>query len=248
VTDIIAPASGRERFSPSFFLLIILAMAFFVFAGFGFTYLQPMAAGTGQSYPPVVHLHGVFYFCWMLLLVVQALLVNVKNIRLHRSLGTFGVFIASGVILMGVIITILFAGSQVADPVPDFYNLMYLAIVAVVGFAALFILAIRRVRNPDDHKRFILFATIILLPPGINRFYMVLWEMVELPVLATYLTMDALAAAIVIYDWRTMGAVSQASLTGALVVVLPQLVHPVLAGAGSFVNFYEWLAALTYYR
>jgi len=248
MTNVAGALDTRTAFSPSFFLLITLAMAFFVFAGFGLTYLQPIAAGTGQSYPPVVHLHGAFYFCWMLLLVIQAVLVNMKSVRLHRTLGTFGIFLGSGVILMGTIITVLFAGSQVADPVSDFYNLMYLAIVAVVGFSGLFIMAIRRVRVPADHKRLILFATIVLLPPGINRLYMVMWEMFELPVLATYLTMDVMAAAIVLYDWRTLGRISRASLIGTVVVVLPQLLHPVLVDADSWVSFYEWLASLTYYR
>ena len=248
MTELISDVKKHTTFSPSFFLWMTLSMAFFIFSGFGITYLQPMTAGTGQPYPPVVHLHGIFFFSWILLLVVQAFLINIHNVKLHRTLGTFGIVIASGVILMGAMVSILFAGSQIDAPIPDFYNLMYLAVGAVIGFSALFCFAIRNVRTPDSHKRFILYATIILLPPGINRLYMATFGLVDLPVLATYLTMDALVVAILVYDWRTQGTFSKASQIGALVVVMPQLLHPLLASATPFIEFYEFLASLSYYR
>lgn len=238
----------KNKVKLPFFLWMTLSMAFFIFAGFGITYLQPLATGTGQPYPPIVHVHGLFYFSWILLLVVQAILINFKNVRLHRSLGTFGIFIGSGVILMGAAISILFASSQIDNPIPDFYNLMYLAIVSIVGFTSLFIFAIRDVRAPDNHKRLILFATIILLPPGINRLYMMNFNLSDLPLLATYLTMDALVLAILIYDRQHFGKISKASLIGSLVIILPQLMHGVLADSNIFISLYTFLADLTYYR
>ena len=59
----------RPAFRASFFFWIALAMAFFIFSGFGLTYWQPMATGTLQPLPPIVHLHGFFFSLWMLLLV-----------------------------------------------------------------------------------------------------------------------------------------------------------------------------------
>jgi len=174
-----------KRISPtfrtSFFFRMTIVMAFFVFGGFGLTYWQPMAVGTLERLPPVVHLHGIFYSLWIVLLVVQAFLVNVKNVPLHRSLGTFGIAIATGVIIIGALITILFGRFQSTNPPPDYYNLMYLGVVAVLCFGTLFFLAIRNVRKPDIHKRLILFATMSLLAPGINRFYMVPFGLDRLP-------------------------------------------------------------------
>ena len=185
----------KQPSRPSFFLWMTVLMAFFIFGGFGLTYWQPMISGTLEPIPPIVHLHGFFYSSWIILLVVQSALVNVRNIRLHRSLGTFGIAIATVVIILGLMITLLFGRFHITNPQPDYYNLMYLGLVAPLGFSLLFCLAIRNVRNPENHKRLILFATMCLLAPGINRLYMVPFSLTNLPLPAMYLTIDALIAA-----------------------------------------------------
>lgn len=248
MVDAISDTKIKQPIKFSFFFWMALAMAFFIFSGFGLTYLQPMATRTGLPLPPIVHLHGVVFFSWILLLVVQPLLVNTGNVKLHRSVGTFGIVIAAMLILMGSLITIMFAGSQIGNRTPDYPNLMYLSVMAVIGFAALFCLAIRNVRTPESHKRLILFATIFLLPPGINRLYMVLFELVNAPVFWTYLTMDMLVVAILIYDWRSLGKISKASMIGASCVVVPHVLHVVLADSGAFLSFYVLLEGLAYYR
>lgn len=142
----------------------------------------------------------------------------------------------------------MFAGFSADNPAPDYYNLMYLSVNVVTGFAVLFCLAIRNVRKIENHKRLMLFATIFLLPPGINRLYMVIWELAEAPVLWTYLTMDALVAAILIYDWRSLGKISRISMLGAVVVVIPHLLHSLLASSGLYTGLYDFLEGLYYYR
>jgi len=85
-------AAGRTR-RLSFHLGMTLVMA--AFAGFGMTYWFPMANGTFRPAPPVVHVHGWVYSAWMVLLVTQAAMVNARNTALHRSLGTFGIALAT---------------------------------------------------------------------------------------------------------------------------------------------------------
>jgi hypothetical protein len=131
---------------------------------------------------------------------------------------------------------------------PDNNNLTYLSVTAIVSFAVLFVLAIRNVRTPDNHKRLILFATINLLPPGVNRLYMVSLGLTELPLLATYLTLDALAIALLIHDWRTLGKLSVASLVGAAFIFVPQLLQPLIVDSAAFASFTEMLVGLAYYR
>lgn len=239
----------RRSFHPSFFFYMTVGMAFFIFGGFGLTYWGPMATGTLEPLPPVVHLHGLFFFSWMVLLVVQSALVNARNVRLHRSLGTFGIGVGTGVILMGALITLLsIAPSVVPEPAPDDSQLVYLSFTAVLCFAALFVLAIRNVRSPDNHKRLILFATINLLPPGVNRLYMVSLGLSRLPVLATYLTLDAFAVAMLLYDWRTSGRITKASVIGAAFVFGPQLLQPFIVDTAGFDGLTQALAGLVYYR
>lgn len=241
------PAAARTTFRPSFFLGMTIVMTLFIFSGFGLTYWLPMASGALAPLPPVVHLHGAFFFSWMTLLVVQSFLVSTRNVRLHMSLGTFGIALGAGVFLMGLFITILSQGASNANPSPLANSLAYLSITAVVSFGVLFFLAIRHKGTPDIHKRLMLFSTINLLPPGINRLYGVTFG-IDLPLLATYLTLDAFAIAMLVHDWRTNGKIGGASVTGAAFVVVPQLLYPLLVNSPAFASVAYALGELSGYR
>jgi len=177
-------AKAGARFRPSFHLVMVLVMAAFVFTGFGMTYLVPVAVGTRPPDSPIVHLHGIAFFSWMLLLVTQAALVNAKNVRLHRSLGTFGIAVGTLVVTMGVFITI--AGASITDLHGSGAGVFFLSVFAPPSFAVLFIMAIRAVKRPEIHRNLILMATIAILMPGINRVYMQGLGIARVPFLETY--------------------------------------------------------------
>jgi hypothetical protein len=243
------PAGAITRtFQPSFYFWMTVVMALFIFSGFGLTYWVPMASGTLLPLPPIVHLHGLFFFSWMVLLIVQAVLINTRNVQLHRSLGTFGIALGTGVLLLGALLTVLSARLGGANPSPSSGALNYLSVVAVLSFGVLFILAMRNTRRPESHKRLILFATINLLPPGVNRLYMVSFGLTDVPLLATYLTLDALALAMLVHDWRTDGKIGAASITGAAFVFGPQLLYPLIVSSAAFWSFMGIVGGLGYYR
>lgn len=229
----------------SFYFWMTLLMAFFVFSGFGMTYWFPIATGTFPPAPPVVHLHGAVYFSWIILLVTQSLLVNTRRVALHRSLGMFGIALAAAVIMMGLLITILGA-STVVEPVGN--HGIFLGIAAVTGFGILFSLALRHTRQPDIHRRLILFAMLPILPPGIHRLYMTPLGLETFPVVAMYATLDLMALAIIAHEWRQSGAVSKYTWIGAGWIVLQQVVHAAVIGTAFFGSFVLWLGSLAHYR
>jgi hypothetical protein len=238
-----------HSFRPSFFFWIVVVMSFFIFGGFSLAALERYVTGNTTHMPPVVHLHGVTFISWMTLLMVQTFLINVRNVALHRSLGTFGIGLGTAVLFTGGLISLLgMKNGSASGAAPVFYDLMYLSVMALLGFGFLFALAIRQTRKPEHHRRLILFATIPLLPPGINRMYQVVLQLPSPPVLATYLTMAAIATAILIYDWRTIGKVSKASMIGAAVVFGQQLLHIPIARSATFADFVGFLGSLVYYR
>lgn len=163
------------------------------------------------------------------------------------SLGTFGIALGTGVFLMAALITVISQGLSNLDPSPIAYSLAYLSVTAVVSFGVLFALAIGNRRKPDVHRRLMLFSTINLLPPGINRLYGVSFG-VDLPLLATYLTLDVLAIAMLVNDWRTNGRITAASLTGAALVFLPQLLYPLLVDSAAFASFVYAIGEMSGYR
>ena len=101
-----AGAQGR-RFRPTFYFWLVLAMVFFVYAGFGMHSALPALRGAFPPAPPVVHLHGVLAANWMLLLLVQTSLVSAGNVALHRSLGLFGIAWGTLVISMGLLMQLV---------------------------------------------------------------------------------------------------------------------------------------------
>lgn len=244
-TVLAAEPGVASTFRPSFYFWMTLLMAFFVFGGFGMTYFYPLASGTFPPAPPVVHFHGLVYSSWMILLVVQAAMVNVRNVRLHRSLGMFGIALATAVIMMGSLITILGASNASASG-PN--HGIFLGVMAVTGFGLLFTLAIRNTRNPDVHRRLILLAMLPILPPGIHRLYMVPFGLDSFPLVPMYITLDLMAIAIVTHEWRTSGAINKYTWIGVGWLVFQQVLHATFGMSEASGALTQWLGGLAYYR
>lgn len=248
MVELITDKPLGRAFHPSFQFWMIAVMAALVFSGFGITYWRPMAAGSLAPLPPVVHIHGFLFSGWMLLLITQSFLVNIRNVALHRSLGMLGISIATLLWMFAVMLTILPSDPTGENTGGDYFSLEYLSVSACVLFPVFFILAIRNVRQPENHRRYILFSVIPLLPPGINRLYMALLDQFTLPLLWTYLTMDALVAAIVFQDWRENGKLSRASITGSVIILGTHLLHTPIAYSEPFARFCMFLGSLSGYR
>lgn len=239
---------GAGTLSRSFFLGMALAMAAAVFFGFGLSYLLPMARGELPPLAPVVHVHGAFYFGWMGLLVFQAMLVSGGHVALHRSIGTIGIALGTGMAIFGLLVTVLFARKGAADS--TVYGLTYISLVAVAGFAVLFFLAIRHVRDPAAHKRYILLATTVFLIGAVNRIFGGLFGIYfdsHLTYLPKYLVVDAFILGLVIYDWRTLGRLHRATIVGATINVVPQLLHVPIVDSATFVALTHALGAMAHY-
>jgi hypothetical protein len=247
-----APATATIRtirtFRPSFFFWMTLAMCLFVFGGFGMSYLVPLGEGTFKPAPPIVHLHGVIFMSWMILLVVQAGLVNAGNVRLHRSLGTWGIAHGSVAICAGLLLQLIATRGAVDKGFEPGTDGLYLGLCAFAGFSIMFVLAIRNVRRPEIHKRMILFAMLPVLPPGVNRFWSHLLGLEPIPVVPLYLTLWAMALAILVHEWRGTGKISRYSMFGAGWIFVEGVLHKLVVHSPPFDSFAAGLLGLVHYR
>jgi len=244
-----ASSDTVRTFRPSFFFWMTLVMCFFVFGGFGMTYLFPLTRGTFPPAPPIVHLHGLIFFSWMILLVVQAGLVGAGNVKLHRSLGTFGIAHAAVVIYTGIMLQLIASSRGLGSGNPSGTDGLYLGLAAFVGFILMFTLAIRNTRRPEIHKRMILLAMLPVLPPGVNRFWYVSLGLDDFfPVAHLYLTLWSMAIAVLVHEWRRTGGISRYSMFGAGWIFLQGVLHEVVVGSGPFNKFAAILLGLIHYR
>lgn len=243
-----AVSDTRRTFKPSFFFWMTVVMACFVFTGFGMTYLFPLTQGTFPPAPPIVHFHGLVFFSWMILLIVQAGLVSSGNVALHRSLGTYGIAHAAVILYTGALIQLLGIARAIRNGGTGPFDAGFLGLMAVLGFALLFTLAIRNVRRPDAHKRLILFAMLPILPPGVNRFYQVPFDLNYIPVLPLYVTLDSMALAILVQEWRSTRKIGKYSMIGAGWIFAQSALHVPIVHSDWFLNAVRFVAGLIRYR
>jgi hypothetical protein len=209
----------------------------------------PALQGNFPPAPPVVHLHAVVMVTWMVLLVTQAGLVSAGNVKLHRSLGTWGIAHATVVVLTGLSIQLIAARAGMDAGRDTGTDGLYLGLLAAPGFAIMFTLAIRNTRRPEIHKRMILFAMLPVLPPGVNRFWANALGLDDpIPTFWLYLTLWSMAAAILLQERRATGRISGYSLFGAGWIFVQGAVHEAVVGSGPFERFTAALLGLVHYR
>lgn len=239
----------QSRFRPSFHFWLVLAMCFFVFAGFGLHSALPALQGNFPPAPPVVHLHALVFVAWMLLLLAQTGLVCAGNVRLHRSLGLWGIAHAMAILLIGLMIQLVAsrAGMDAGrDPGTDG---LYLGVLAVIAFSILFTAAIRNRQRPMIHRQAIAFAMLPVLPPGVNRFWFNVLALDDpIPTFWLYLTLWTMAGALLVYEWRKTGRIGGWSLFGAGWIFVQGAVHEAVVGAGWFSEFSRALLEMSRYR
>ena len=234
-----------SAFKPNFYFWMTAALAAVIFGGFGISYFAPMATGSLRPISPLVHFHGIFYFAWMILLMVQSGLVNSGNVALHRTLGTIGISVATGLVIFASVISIENTRASLelsADPF--LFQLMYLNIVAISTFTILFIMAMRKTRQPEFHRRLVLLATVGFIGAGINRFYVAAFQVDFAPFWFIYLVSDLFILALIIHDWKTLQKLHPATISGGLIVVVIQLLQWPIAGTAAFESVTYWLVRL----
>jgi hypothetical protein len=119
----------------------------------------------------MVYIHGAFAFSWVCLFVVQSVLILNKKLRVHKTLGYSGIFIA-----FGAAVTIVPAGLYAVEKelAQGLGETAISTILGVISSALIyFLLVIAGILNrtkPELHKRLMLLATIALLWPAWFRF------------------------------------------------------------------------------
>lgn len=240
----------QRRFRPTFFFWLALAMCFFVFAGFGIHSAIPALRGEFPPAPPFVHLHGLIYISWMLLLLAQTGLVSAGNVRLHRSLGLWGVAHATAIMLIGLSMQLIASHRGWAAGRPGGTDGLYLGLLAFAGFTWMFTVAIRhRARAPQVHKRMVMYAMLPVIPPGVNRFWANALGLADpVPAFWLYLTLWTMAAALLWQEKRETGGINRWSMAGAAWIFVQGAVQEAVVGSAWFEVLSGAILGLVHYR
>jgi hypothetical protein len=230
-------AARRERL---FFGGMAAVLVITVFAGFSRTYYLNGSFGAPFALTPLLHVHGIAFSAWMLLLVTQTSLIASGRTQLHRRLGIAGVALAVALVWLGIQVAIMrTSDGTIADHGAPPLIFLAVPVIGMLVFGALIAAAIYWRRNSAVHKRLMLIATLELVTAAVAR----------LPVISTlgpiafFGATDLFLLVMVAYDIAVLKRVHPATMWGGLFFVVSQPLRLLIGASPSWTELATWLTA-----
>jgi hypothetical protein len=202
-------------------------------AGFGPTYFfKPVHPSPPLS--PLLHVHGMVFTAWLLLLIVQSGFIRAERVDLHKRLGMFGVGLAVLVVFLGLAVAIYGARRGTSADGMSPLAFMIFPFGQILLFGGFVAAGLWKRRQPEIHRRFILLATISMMTPAISR-------MVEKrSVLAMFLTVAFVVVAM-IHDWLSRRRVHPVYIFGGLLLLVSGPLRAVIGNSAAWQSFARML-------
>ncbi|HWS90666.1 MAG TPA: hypothetical protein VN282_27100 [Pyrinomonadaceae bacterium] len=235
--DALKVARRRERL---FYAGMAVAFLLVVFAGFARSYYLKPYFGTPPAMTPLLHLHGLIFSAWIVLLLAQTALVAAKRTRVHMRLGWAGAGLAVLMILVGTFTAVVRAKIVEVPPgSPSPLVFLTIPLGDMLVFALLAGAAVYYRRRADAHKRLMLLATIAILPAAVARLPFDFIQQVG--PLAFFGLSDLFVLVILLYDLLTRGRPHRATVLGGLLLILSHPLRLVVGHTQAWLSFATWL-------
>jgi hypothetical protein len=224
-----AAPNARESVAPRYFYVWMSAACLAIaVVSFMPTYFVPMAKGAFHG-EPIIHIHGLILFSWVLFFFTQSLLVARGKVLAHRTWGVLGVSIYTAMVfvIMAVVSMRIAQASLPGQPAGLAHDMRAFEWTSVGGLVLgipMFVLGIVFVKRPEIHKRLMLLVTLGLMGAPIARWFVFFltppadphvppWpaglpHVFAAPVafsIPPTLIADLLILIAIVYDWRTRG-------------------------------------------
>ncbi|MFC4348984.1 hypothetical protein ACFO5Q_14110 [Kordiimonas lipolytica] len=203
---------GTTQTGRSFYVGMGVALILLSFLGFGPFMYERFATGGEMS--PMLAMHGVLFFGWLVLYTYQASLVRARNLRKHMVLGKASIALAIAMAVVSVVVTgeVFARGESSATPFSPEQFVM-LPLMDITLFVVYYSLAVLNRKVPETHKRLMLLVGIMMMDPATGRLGLTL-GFAPIGLLFHF----GLIAALCVYDQRTLGRVHKVSLIAGLVL------------------------------
>lgn len=212
----------QSKTGESFFFKYNLLISVIVFLGFGGNIL--LRSETVIDVSIALILHGLFMFAWYALIVIQTRLIAKGNFKLHMALGQASVAVVLGIIISGIVITVI--SYQTRKDI----GIVALNLLIVIDLMLLYGLGLANRKKGAYHKRYMTFASLAMMLPALARVTSVINvnDFISLPFLIL------LAIVPLIYDYRTLKKIHRATWIGFLVLFLGTITSIVLISTPAF--------------
>jgi hypothetical protein len=167
--SILSTPSGRA-FLPTRDRHIYILWIALVWAGMIAGFLPDLNRYMAEAPPPplILHLHGIVYFIWLLLVSTQIALIEVRKPALHRRLGWWLVGLSVAIVPLALVAVMVdMARAAAHQPYqPEFLALEFQSLTV---FSILLTFAVRMRGDLAAHKRLMILLTVCFLDPGTSR-------------------------------------------------------------------------------
>ena len=236
---------SQPRTKPGFFFAMASLCVLYAFGGFTPTYFAPLASGTFGPVTPVVHIHGILFFSWTLVFLLQTWLINRSGVAVHRSVGMGGISLATAMVIVGAIVSLQKQQRTIDAGLLDLgYSLGLSGLLSLIGFGVMFALAIRYIRRPDYHKRLMLMATCMLMNAPIARLYRPMFNPRPPVPWLVNATVDIILVALLLYDWKSLRRPHVVTVGAGLFLLSKQSLVGVITATGAWRSLYDTLLQL----
>jgi len=232
--------TARCKIEDRFFVGMSLLLLATVLVGFAKSYFL---GGLMRAPLPnkLIHLHAVFFSCWIILLIAQASFISTRHFNLHRQVGLLGFGLACGMIVIGVM-----AATDTMTRIKMFGSFDMRTFYAVpmfdiLVFAVLIFFAYRWRHDPATHKRLILIASITIVDAATGR--SPLTKITQLPYLNNIFTQfyTLLVAA---FDLWYLKRIHRATLVAGLFSIVMLLIAIPVGGTRPWMAFANWMLGI----
>jgi len=160
----------KKFLSRYFYFCMSLVFAGLVVWGFSRT----VDANLFHAKPPrpvLLWMHGAAFSTWIVFFIAQSVLVRVRQVSVHRTLGWFGAGLATVMVGLGFTIAVIMTrfDSSVLHQ-KDVESFLSIPFWDMIVFGTLMALAIYWRKRPEYHRRLVFIATCELMDAAIGRF------------------------------------------------------------------------------
>lgn len=232
---------SRLTFEHKFFLAFSVFIPVLTVIGYAQTYYLKPLFDTPPLPSGLVHLHALLMSAWIILFGVQAYLVSAKRIKLHISLGMFGISLATAMVIIGAMtgIAALKRGSTFPGYTPVEFAIIPLADIVV--FPIIFAAAIYFRHDPASHKRLMLITMLNLIGPSIAR--LPLPFILDLGTIWFFGLPNLIAFTLLAGDTYRNGKLNRAFAAGIVFSFLSWPLRMIIARTEAWESFAAWLVA-----
>ena len=180
----------------NFSLLMALLIVVVVVYGFSQTIDQNLLHPKIPR-PRLLYFHAAVFTSWLAFFILQTILVRTHNVRIHRTIGWFGVGLGALIPIVGVATALTMTRFNMAHlHMTNAAADMIIPMWDMAAFTAVFVPAVLWRKKPEFHRRLMLTATCILTAAAWGRFPEWL-----LPPIFFYAGVDFLISLGVLRDW-----------------------------------------------